>query len=613
MARFGRILAVLAAVCLLGSTTAGLPNIPELPATGWPLAENAEPFARALIARIPPEQLDAITSTNPNILPAILRNLGTALLARDPSLQGALKSYATALVRVHARRIPLHFSDDDLHSLVTLQVIDPLRYGEDEEFRRTVDTILPRSLDPSLPEALRRAAVNELNRVAPIEFDSAEALAVAAGLVTRPSHSRYVDFGSAHARIVTDGTEAIEASIFSINSRFATADEARRFLTAVRASTPKRRIVVIGDPDMRIALARDLLRLRIDFIDNFSRPLTLWPRDPFFVARTSAGQVIFVNRPNLQRGREEDANMVRILIEGLPQSLDTRWKGARWSTGTTSFHNGQVLLTPQAAWISIHSLEPRVLQLIGSEHVPIEDFGSLAGIARYTEAVQHAAAELSEMVGRPVRFVHELPRTQPPAAQTELMATLGGGAGFDLDSIVTLLPRDGGSMHALIGDPSLGNKLAAAAPAKEWGELQGTYALNGGAKSIRDAVVQFQTSPVAVGLQHFLDRCAKDLAANGVSVRRLPLLMVPSSLLSMGEDRLDNPYFLVTWNNVVLERGAASHAEGFASGLASGDRAARAPFKEAGYGLALFPPLPRSVILNGGYRCASNEVRERHR
>ena len=302
--------------------------------------------------------------------------------------------------------------------------------------------------------------------------------------------------------------------------------------------------------------------------------------------------------------------MIRILIDSLPQTLDTRWQGARWATGTTSFHNGQVLLTPQAAWISIHSLEPRALELLGSEHVPTEDFGSLAGIARYAKALQRSAAELSEMVGRPVRFVHELPRTQPLAAQTDLMVTLGGGAGFDLDSIVTLLPRDSGSMEALIGDPSLGGKLAAAAPADDWRELHGTYALNGKAILVRDAVVQFQASPVAAGLQHFLDRCAKDLTANGVRVRRLPLLLVPSSLLPEG-NRMDNPYFLVTWNNVVLERGAASHAEGFASGFASGDRAARAAFKAAGYGLALFPPLPRSVILNGGYRCASNEVRER--
>lgn len=613
MARNGRGVLVIAAICLLAgslrSRQVDLPVIPNLPENGWPLPENAEPFARALMARIPAEQFDTTTTANPNILPAILRNLGTALLSRDPSLQNTVKSYATALVRAHARRIPLHFSDDDLHSLVTLQVIDPLRYGEDEEFRRTVDTILPRSLEPSLPEALRRAAVNEINRVAPISFDSAEALALTAGLVARPSRSRYVEFGSANARIATNGTEAIEASIFSINSRFASTAEARRFLSAVRASAPKRRIIVIGDSDMRLGLAADLLALNVDFIDNFSRPLTLWPRDPFFIARTPNGQVVFVNRPNLQPGREEDSNMVRILIEGLRDSLDTRWKEARWTTGTTSFHNGQVLLTPQAAWISIHSVEARARQLIGREHVPTEDFVSVAGIASYVKAVRQAAEELSRMVGRPVRFVHELPGTQPLPAQTELTTALGGGAGFDLDSIVTLLPQDGGAIDALIGDPSLGFKVAAPAPANDWLKLQRTYSLNGGAKSIRDAVTQFHSSPVAIGLQRFLDRCAKDFAANGVHVKRLPLLLVPSSLLSIGNDRIDNPYFLVTWNNVVLERGVASHAEGFASGFPSGDRTANAAFNAAGYRLALFPPLPRSVVLNGGYRCASNEVR----
>jgi hypothetical protein len=613
VARNGRTVLLLAATCLLAgsvrSTQVDLPPVPDLPAAGWPLPENAEPFARALIARISPEQFDTVTAANPEMLPAVLRNLGTALLSRDSALQAAMKTYTTSLVRVHAARIPSNFSDNDLHSLVTFQVIDPLRYGEDEEFRRIVDTILPQSLDSSLPEALRRADINELNRVAPIEFNSAETLALNAGLARRSSAGRFVKFSSAHATIGTKGTEEIEASIFSINSRFATADEARRFLSAVRAAAPKRRIIVIGDTEIRASLAPDLLKLRIDFIDNFSRALTLWPRDPFFVARASDGQVVFVNRPNLQPGREEDANMVRVLLQSLPQALDNQWKKARWTSGTTPFHNGQVLLTPQTAWISIHSLEPRVLELLGRNDVPTAEFQSGQGIVRYIAAVHRAADELAVLVGRPVRFVHDLPEKQPLATQSVLMTTLGGGAGFDLDSIVTLLPRRDGSMDALIGDLSLGAKLGSDAPTEDWKEFQKTYGLTGDEKSVRNTVVPFQTSATASGLQNFLDRCAKDLAAAGIHVRRLQLLMVPSALLLSSDDRVNNPYFLVTWNNVVLERGDANHAEGFASGFASGDRAARIGFSASGYGLALFPPLPRSVVLNGGYRCASNEVR----
>src|SRR5205823_3021724 len=157
-----------------------------------------------------------------------------------------------------------------------------------------------------------------------------------------------------------------------------------------------------------------------------------------------------------------------------------------------------------------------------------------------------------------------------------------------------------GSVVALVGEVSMEFKVAAST--NEWQELEKTYSLTANS---RDAVMNFQSNPSSVGLQHFLDQCANDLAANGIKVRRLPLLMVPTSLL-LDEDRPETPYFLVGWNNVVLE---GKRAEGFASGLPLVDSAARSMFKSAGYDLALFPPLPRSVVLNGGYRCASNEVR----
>ncbi|HEY9420101.1 MAG TPA: hypothetical protein VIW92_01680, partial [Thermoanaerobaculia bacterium] len=92
-------------------------------------------------------------------------------------------------------------------------------------------------------------------------------------------------------------------------------------------------------------------------------------------------------------------------------------------------------------------------------------------------------------------------------------------------------------------------------------------------------------------------------------VRRLPLLSVPVALL---RDRsgLSHAEFLITWNNVVVEaRKKAVRAEGFASLIPAGDRLARDAFSALGVRLDLFPPLVRSVILNGGYRCASNHLR----
>jgi hypothetical protein len=107
----------------------------------------------------------------------------------------------------------------------------------------------------------------------------------------------------------------------------------------------------------------------------------------------------------------------------------------------------------------------------------------------------------------------------------------------------------------------------------------------------------------------FLDLAAAHLAAEGMEVRRLPLLTVPVALL---QDRagLSHSSFLITWNNVVVEtRGGLARAEGFSSLIPSGDTRAREAFGALGVRLDLLPPLVRSVILNGGYRCASNHLR----
>ena len=75
-----------------------------------------------------------------------------------------------------------------------------------------------------------------------------------------------------------------------------------------------------------------------------------------------------------------------------------------------------------------------------------------------------------------------------------------------------------------------------------------------------------------------------------------PLLNVPATPAD----------YLITWNNVVLEK---RRAEGFASLLVSMDDYARRTFAASGYKLILFPPLIRSIQLGGGYRCASNHLR----
>jgi hypothetical protein len=498
----------------------------------------ATPVAAADLpaADLPPAALVAHIARHPDEIPDIFRAFGNRLMAGDRELE----RYLAEFTREHAKR------ERDVRMLVSLQLVDPQRFLSEPEFRARVVPLLPKALDASVSEEIRRACLRELNEIG-LSFDEAEQVGVGWGVVARESSGRRVAFGD-QVRMPDDFSGPIEASIFSINSDFFTADEAKSFLSAVRKAAPKRRIVVIGD----------LPVAGVERIETFARPYTPWPRDPFTVGRGRDGGIVFVNRPNLQPEREEDANMVRALV----QSLD-----AKWAVAPVPFHNGHVLLTPDAAWISIHTVEIRALELLGIERVPVETFGTKEGIERYTTAVRKAARELEDLYQRKIQFVHGL--DSDPA----LFQKLGGGGGFDLDSLVTMLPQKDGKLVALVGDIALGAKLTVP---KAYG-VKGTV---------------LPAKPLAA----FLDTVASSLKARGIAVHRLPLMLVDAS---------PKP-FLVTFNNVVLEPG---RAEGFASLIAAADAEVRKTFAKAGYELTLYPPLIRSVLLSGGYRCASNHVR----
>lgn len=557
-------------------------------ASGESRQGDADRFARALLAQGSPERLEAQLLADPAKIPTTLRTLGDALMSDDPELRRALDDYLPRVALAFARRVSGSFSRDQHLSLLTaLQLVDPMRYLEDAPFRARVDVFLPRTLDARIDLAVRDAALRELNDVLRIDFDTSEAAARAWGFAVQPTAARRIAFDAKTLRMPDDLSGPIEASVFSINSGFFTAAEAKAFLSAVRKAAPKRRIVVLSDLDLR--------DVGVDVIDTFGRAYTPWPRDPFTIARGANGSVVFVNRPNLQPEREEDANLVRGLLQALPKSLDEAWK-PRWTAASTPFHNGHILLTPDAAWISLHTVEIRALEILGMKRVPVQTFDTPAGIAKYQKAVRQAAQELSLLYRRPVRFVH------PLEAKPELMRRIAGGGGIDLDSVVTLLPTRSG-VTALVGDVALGAKLARDA---DWTRAHAAYRFTGDAATLGKRMADAQQARRTQSLGVFLDTVAQSLAAQGMTVRRIPLLNVPAAMIVEGVER----DFLLTWNNVVLERdGKTLRAEGFASLLDAGDAIARDAFASAGYALELYPPLIRSVVLSGGYRCASNHVR----
>jgi hypothetical protein len=205
------------------------------------------------------------------------------------------------------------------------------------------------------------------------------------------------------------------------------------------------------------------------------------------------------------------------------------------------------------------------------------------------------------------------------------MARLGGGAGQDLDSLVTLLPappagaaparRPAGAAAsraprtALVADLRAARALLASTPAADWSGFRAGYGLAPPPERLPAALAATLEAPPATGLADFLDLVAAHLARQGMRVERLPLLLVPVALLAAPEG-IAHGHFPVGWNNVVVEtRDGRVRAEGFASLLPAADRQAVEVFRRAGVRLDFVPALPRSVVLAGGYRCASSHVR----
>jgi hypothetical protein len=546
----------------------------------------AEEFAVALLEQGPPSLLESQLHEDPAKLAPALKALGDALMTEDPELRARLEAFLPGIAQAYAKRIGTTFNrDTHLGVLTALQFIDPMRYLQDPEFRERINPFLDRTLTPQTERAIREASLREMNEVLQVDFDTAERVAKAWKLATRETATMRAA-SSSGLKMPDDLAGPIEASIYSLNSSFFREEDARAFLAAVHAAAPNRQLVLLSD--------LPLSGKNVTVVETFSRPYTPWPRDPFVVARAGTS-VMFVNRPNIQPDREDDANLVRGLLQNLPQSLVTAWQ-PRWTTAPTSFHNGHVLLTPDAVWISLHTVEIRALEILGLTRVPVQTFTTSAGVAAYQKAVKQAGDELGKLFQRPVRFVH------PLEPKPDLMRSIAGGGGYDLDSLVTILPGARGAT-ALVADLTLGATLASRA---DWRAAHRAYGFRGDPSLLGKTMTAAQATPRAKSLDLFLDTVASSLAKQGLRVQRVALLTVPASLITEGVAK----DFLLTWNNVVLERrGAQYRAEGFASLLPEGDDAARSLFQKAGYELTLYPPLVRSVQLSGGYRCASNHVR----
>jgi hypothetical protein len=556
-------------------------------------------------------------------LPIVAWALGLALLAAagagagatpadaPRAAGGAARARAAELVR---RGGP--WTADDARGFLALALDDAERFAADPAFRVLALERLAQALPGGTPAALRDLALYELESGPGLDFAESEALELAWGAAPRASAGREIPLPDPGLTFADELRDPVAGIVFSFPTPYVEPASAERLLAAVRRTAPEREIVVLADLPMRRRLETTAAALGVHLVETFGRPYSPWPRDPFSAARTAGGRLALIERPAAQEEREEDLWMAREVVQNLPPELDRAWGGAAgvaWARAPFYFHNGQVLMAGGAAWTSIHGLERRTLEILELDRVPVESFATAAGLDRYLAAARRAMAEMAALYGKPVRLVHPLPEAGDDAGRAALMGRIGGGAGYDLDSVVTLLPGPGpGSLQALVADLDRGRSLLAELPPADWSALGATYGLAppaAGPAALLDLLAGAQETPRAAALDAFLDLVAEHLAGSDVPVRRLPLLLVPVALLQ-DRERFDHDHFLVGWNNVVPDaRADGLRAEGFASGVPTADERARAAYRAAGVELELLPPLRWSVVSNGGYRCASNEIR----
>ena len=562
----------------------------------------------ALLAIPPPELESALPGDS--ALEASVRSTFSALISQSAPDE-AFEKYAAAVDRERiARASAGSGTREELRALLDFLLLDPPRFVSDGEFRARVLTVLGQSWDARASAGLRDLLLSELGASGALSYASFEDLQARWGAVARRSDSRREAFDPKAWTFPSDVSGTIRASIYSLPSAFFSLPEADRFLSSVRRSAPERSILVFSDLPLSRALAPVAERLGARVLETYGWGFTPWTRDTFSLLRSPAGGMLALARPPglLQGGRERDREMAPELVKDLPDGLDREWRRPVWARSPTPFHNGQVLLTTGEAWITLHSLEPRILELLGVARVPVPSFSEIAGVEAYLGAARKAAGELERFYRRKVRWVHPLPDSGSAEERSAAMDRIGGGAGFDLDSYATFLPPDArGKARALIADVGLGLDLLARSSQADRRALAEGYGMEG---EPVPRMASYQSSPRAARLGRYLDLVAAGLGRQGVTVSRIPILLVPVDLLGKAEGTPEEADFLVTWNNVVVQSGrGGTRAEGFSGLFPIGDRAAEDAFGRAGCRLELLAPLVKSVIANGGYRCASNHLR----
>lgn len=555
----------------------------------------------------PPELLDFIIA-NPQFENQLLILLAKELSASS-SMDSNIGKFCQSLIQ-HAG-ISLAAGSIGIREYMAVVLLWPERVVKDPLLKEKLMVMLEKSLSQDLSSDWKEQVLTVLNMVPGFHFGDIERLAYSWSSIPRVSGAREMPVSKSNPLETLEGGTKISLSVYSLPSESFSFEESTRFLKAVKRLAPNREVVVLSDLNAFSPFKAFCEQLGVSLIPTFGEGFSPWPRDPILFSKLPEKPWLILQRPNSQASRREDDLMARAMVHGLPDLLDCEWGAPEWGQAPTPFHNGKIIIAKDQLWINLDTVEIRTLEILGLDRVPIESFQSSEGISKYLEAANLAAGELAHLFGMPVAFLEPLPFHGDLERRSATMYFLGGSAGFDLDSLVTLLPLETGQIAAIVGDVGLGIQMIQKSPSHEIAAYQQGYGLGSDPERFRQVLLEYSRQARSERLGNYLDLIAGFLAHNGLVVERLPLFLVPTHQIEnlINSKAVTEKDFLMTWQNVVIDRrGGEAFAEGFAGLLPQADLMAEAVFEKLGYKLQFLPPLLESIYRMGGYRCASKHI-----
>ena len=131
---------------------------------------------------------------------------------------------------------------------------------------------------------------------------------------------------------------------------------AEAFLKGARKAAPDRTLIVLTDLPLRRRLEKSNLTLRL--LETYGRPYSPWPRDPFSLVRAPSGAVRALVRPNLQTGTRGGCEPRPRTDPEPPRLTRPRLGQNRLVRGPGPVPQRPGPLTRDAAWVTLHTLEP---------------------------------------------------------------------------------------------------------------------------------------------------------------------------------------------------------------------------------------------------------------